>query len=145
MKKILLMHGANLNKLGNRNPQHYGKLTLHDIEILVREEATKLNLALLTFQSNHEGDLIDELQKRSEEVSGVLINPGAFTHYSFAIHDALIDTNLPIVEVHLSDIHSREPWRRQSITANACLTLVSGKKEKGYIEALHILAEHLQP
>lgn len=143
MKKILLMHGANLNRLGKRDPHHYGKLTLQDIEVLVRKEAQKLNFELLTFQSNHEGDLIDELQKHSEEVCGILINPGAFTHYSFAIHDALLDTNLPIIEVHLSDIHSREPWRQHSVTASACLQLVSGKKEKGYIEALHLLVEHL--
>jgi 3-dehydroquinate dehydratase-2 len=143
MKTILLIHGPNLNRLGKRDPQHYGTLTLSVIEKTVRAEAKKLGLAVKTFQSNHEGDLIDFLQKNSEKAAGIIINPGAFTHYSYALHDALKDTTLPSVEVHLSDIKSREPWRQVSVTAPACIEQISGKKEKGYIEALHFLNERI--
>ena len=143
MKTILLIHGPNLNRLGKRDPQHYGTLTLSVIEKLVRTEAKKIGLSVKTFQSNHEGDLIDFLQKHSEKSAGIIINPGAFTHYSYALHDALKDTGLHCVEVHLSDIKSREPWRQVSVTAPACIAQISGKKEKGYVEALHFLNERI--
>jgi len=139
MKTILLIHGPNLNRLGKRDASHYGSLTLSDLELLVKKEAKKLGLSVRSYQSNHEGDLIDFLQKHSEKSAGVIINPGAFTHYSYALHDALKDTGLPCVEVHLSDIQSREEWRRNSVTAPACIAQISGKKEQGYLEALNIL------
>ena len=139
MNTILLIHGPNLNRLGKRDSQQYGTLTLAAIEKLAAAEAKKLGLKVKAYQSNHEGDLIDFLQKHSEKAAGVIINPGAFTHYSYAVHDALLDTCLPCVEVHLSDIQSREKWRQHSVTAPACIAQISGKKEQGYIEALQLL------
>ncbi len=142
MKKILLVHGPNLNALGRRAHEHYGTLSLRDIETLVREEGGKRGFEVEAFQSNHEGGLIDFLQKEREGAVGIIINPGAFTHYSYALHDALVDTKLPCVEVHLSDISKREEWRRHSVTAPACIAQVSGKKEQGYIEAFEILSKN---
>jgi len=143
MKTILLIHGPNLNRLGARDASHYGSLTLSDIEGLVEKDAKALGLNVKAFQSNHEGHLIDFLQKESDNAAGIIINPGALTHYSYALHDALLDTRLPCVEVHLSDIKSREAWRQNSVTAPACIAQISGKKEKGYIEALKLLHTQL--
>ena len=139
MATVLLIHGPNLNLLGAREPRHYGSKTLKDIEAEVTNAAKKLGHTVTAFQSNHEGAIIDFLQKESPKAAGIIINPGALTHYSYALHDALHDTKLPAVEVHLSDISSREPWRRVSVTSPACIAQVSGKKEAGYIEALEIL------
>lgn len=141
IKKILLVHGPNLNILGRRDRQHYGSLTLAEIEKLVAEEARKFGYETENYQSNHEGALIDWLQEKSPRAAGIIINPGAFTHYSYALHDAILDTGLPCVEVHLSDINSREDWRKNSVIAPACVAQISGKKEKGYIEALCLLVE----
>ena len=143
MATILLIHGPNLNRLGARDALNYGSKTLADIEALVSAEAEKFGHNVKSFQSNHEGALIDFLQSESENAAGIIINPGALTHYSYALHDALTDTGLPCVEVHLSDINTREEWRRVSITAPACIAQISGKKEDGYIEALKLLREHL--
>lgn len=129
--------------LGVRAYEHYGTLTLGDIEMLVSEESAKHDIIVTSFQSNHEGAIIDFLQKERGGAAGIIINPGAFTHYSYALHDALVDTKLPCVEVHLSDISKREEWRRHSVTAPACIAQVSGKKEQGYVEALEILVGHL--
>lgn len=142
-KQLLLMHGPNLNKLGQRAVEHYGHSTLYDIEQLCRTETVKYDLDLITYQSNHEGALIDTLQTISAQCAGIIINPGAFAHYSYALHDALIDTQLPIVEVHLSAIAEREPWRKISVTSHACIQTISGKKEAGYIEAIQVLVNHL--
>ena len=131
--------------LGERDKEHYGSLTLSDIETLVSSEAKKVGFEVRSFQSNHEGALIDFLQKESPNATGVIINPGALTHYSYALHDALVDTGIPAVEVHLSDINVREEWRRHSVTAPACIGVISGKKEKGYIEALALLISNLKP
>ncbi|HAT03465.1 MAG TPA: type II 3-dehydroquinate dehydratase [Candidatus Magasanikbacteria bacterium] len=139
MKKILLIHGPNLNLLGKRDKNHYGDLTLKNIEDLVTGEATKYEIEIETFQSNHEGTLIDWIQQHSEKANGIIINPGALTHYSYALHDALFDTELPCVEVHLSDVENREEWRKISVTAPACIAKISGKKELGYIEGLKLL------
>lgn len=144
MKNILLMHGANLNWLGKRDSSHYGILTLKDIEELSAQEASKFNYGLITYQSNHEGCLIDALQLNATNCDGIIINPGAFTHYSYALHDALIDTGLPVVEVHLSSINAREKWRRKSVTAAACIKVIWGKKEEGYRDAVNILLEHIK-
>ena len=143
MDTILLIHGPNLNNLGKRDPAHYGAQTLSDIESLVGAEAQKVGCAVKAFQSNHEGALIDFLQKESASASGIIINPGALTHYGYSLHDALADTQLPVVEVHLSDIEAREEWRRVSVIKPACIGQISGKKEAGYIEALALLAKHL--
>ena len=133
MATILLIHGPNLNLLGKRDTARYGASTLSDIETLVETEARKSGHEVKTFQSNHEGALIDFLQTEAGSAAGVIINPGALTHSSYALHDALVDTGLPTVEVHLSDIAAREEWRRNSVTAAACIGQVSGKKEAGYI------------
>lgn len=143
MRKILLVHGPNLNALGRRDQSAYGTKTLADIEALVTEEAKKLGYEIKVFQSNHEGALIDFLQAQGGETSGIIINPGALTHYSYALHDAIKDTGLPAIEVHLSDIKEREPWRQVSVTAPACILQISGKKEQGYVEAVSKLHEHL--
>lgn len=142
MKTILLIHGPNLNLLGKRNTNHYGNLILADIESLVKLEAEKISHEIICFQSNHEGALIDFIQKESIGADAIIINPGALTHYSYALHDALKDTGLPCVEVHLSDTHNREPWRKISVTAPACMEQISGKKEKGYVEAIKILYDY---
>lgn len=138
MKKIILIHGPNLNLLGKRNAKHYGDFTLATLENIVKREARKIGMSVVSFQSNHEGALIDFLQKH-READGTIINPGALTHYSYALHDALIDTNLPAVEVHLSNVFKREKWRSISVTAPACRKVISGKKIKGYLEALYYL------
>ena len=143
MKKILLIHGPNLNRLGRRNHAHYGNLTLANIESRVADEAEKLGYEVVAFQSNHEGALIDFIQAECDGTLGIIINPGAFTHYSYALHDALKDTQLPCVEVHLSDIKSREEWRRHSVTTSACIAQISGKKDAGYLEALEKLHTQL--
>lgn len=137
--KILLIHGPNLNNLGKRNKEHYGDLTLKKLEDLVKEKASGLELEVLCYQSNHEGALIDFIQEKTDEVQGIIINPGALTHYSYALHDCLVDTDLPCVEVHLSDVENREDFRKISVTAPACIAKISGKKEHGYLEALSIL------
>lgn len=144
MNKILLINGANLNWLGLRDPHHYGKLSLKDIEELTAQEASKFNYEIISYQSNHEGCLIDTLQLHAQNCDGIIINPGAFTHYSYALHDALLDACIPAVEVHLSAVKQRERWRRKSVTAAACIKVIWGKKEHGYIEAVHILMEHIQ-
>ena len=106
-------------------------------------EAQKLGHTVKAFQSNHEGALIDFLQAESGNAAGIIANLGAFTHYSYALHDALVDTGLPSVEVHLSDINAREAWRKVSVTAPACIGQIAGKKEAGYIEALALLQTRL--
>ncbi len=143
MKTILLIHGANLNLLGKRDPFHYGNLTLSKLEGMVKAAAKAQNLQVKSFQSNHEGALIDFIQKNSLKADGVLINAGAFTHYSYALHDALSDTKLPAIEVHLSDVKNRENWRRTSVIAPACRQVISGEKEKGYLRAVAILKKYI--
>lgn len=140
MKTILLIHGANLNLLGKRDIGHYGRLTLSALEKIVQREAKKYNLAIKTFQSNFEGALIDFLQENSPKAAGIIINPGALTHYSYALYDALLDAKLPAVEVHLSKVSKRETWRRISVTAPACKKVINGKKITGYLEALSYLS-----
>lgn len=143
MATILLVHGPNLNLLGRRDTAHYGSKTLKDIEDLMQDAAQKAGHTVMAFQSNHEGALVDFLQKESSRATGIIINPGALTHYSYTLHDALRDTKLPAVEVHLSDINSREEWRKVSVTSPACIAQVSGKKEAGYLEALEILQKSI--
>ncbi len=144
MKTILLIHGPNLNRLGKRDPSHYGMRTLADIEALTRVTAQDLGYTMSAFQSNHEGALIDWIQEHASSAVGIVINAGAFTHYSYAIYDALRDARIPCVEAHLSDVHAREPWRKVSVIAPACIASISGKKEEGYREAVAALHKHLQ-
>jgi 3-dehydroquinate dehydratase-2 len=143
MSQLLLVHGVNLNRLGQRAIEHYGQLTLADIEQLTRDRAHCYGVDVRAYQSNHEGDLVDELQAQASHSLGIIINAGAFTHYSYALHDAIVDTDLPTIEVHLSNIAEREPWRRTSVIAPACLRVIMGKKQQGYLEAVDALMEHL--
>ena len=144
MRNILLIHGVNLNALGRRDSVHYGTLTLKDIENITTREANKHGLSIISYQSNHEGDLVDKLQSESPHCIGIIINPGAFSHYSYALYDALLDTRLPVIEVHLSAVSQREVWRRQSVTAPACVKVIEGKKEQGYQEAVNVMMGYLQ-
>lgn len=143
-KTLLLINGPNLNLLGQRDAHHYGTVTLKSIEGLVKQTSEKFNTNVICIQSNHEGVLIDSIQAHRENIMGIIINPGAFTHYSYAIHDALLDTKLPIVEVHLSDISQREAFRRHSVIAPICVKSIMGKKELGYVEAVQYLLEEMK-
>lgn len=140
---VLLIHGANLNMLGKREARHYGVIKFEDLIDLVKKEAKKKKINIKSFQSNHEGDLIDFIQNNSNRARGIIINPGAFTHYSYAIHDALLDAKLPAIEVHLSDIQNREEWRKKSVTASACRMVFKGEKEESYIKAISAMSEIL--
>ena len=140
MKTILLIHGPNLNMLGKRDAKHYGALTLKELERQVASAAKKHGLKVKAFQSNYEGGIIDFLQKNAPKAAGILINPGAYTHYSYAIHDALLDTKLPAIEVHLSKVTEREDWRAKSVTAPACVKVFSGEGVVSYVRAIEEIA-----
>ena len=138
--RILVINGPNLNRLGDRDPAHYGTVTLAEIEDRLRQRAAALGLAVDCFQSNHEGALIDCLQERSGDAVGVVVNPGALTSYGLSLRDALADTRLPVVEVHLSNVHAREPWRARSVIAPVAVAQVAGMGWRGYLYALDYLA-----
>ena len=142
--KILVIHGPNLNMLGKREKSIYGEKTLDQIDDLLKKEARALNVEVLTFQSNHEGALIDFIQEQTDSARGIIINPGALTHYGFSLLDALIDTKLPVIEVHLSDIYHREEWRAKSIIATIAEEQIIGLGWRGYITALQVLASKLK-
>lgn len=140
--KISIIHGPNLNQLGKRKKELYGVLSLEELNSLLEIKAAQLNIQLKIFQSNYEGKIIDLIQCSTEEADGLIINPGAFTHYSYAISDALEDCKIPIIEVHLSNIHSREEFRTKSVTARACAGQITGLGYQGYllaIEGVHFL------
>ena len=141
--RILLINGPNLNTLGQREPEIYGRLTLADIETRVAERAKALGAELRTFQSNHEGAIIDYLQQEALDADGIIINGGAFTHYSLALRDALASAGTPAIEVHISNIYSRERFRRRSVTADVCRGMVTGLGWFGYIAALEALVEEV--
>ena len=136
---ILLLNGPNLNLLGEREPEIYGSTTLAELEPMVQARAQALGHTVRAFQSNHEGALIDQLHQSRHWADGVIFNPGAFTHYSYALRDAVAATKLRVVEVHLSDITRREPWRRVSVLEEVCAYRVTGKGTDGYLEALEWL------
>jgi len=142
--KILVVHGPNLNFLGKRIKEIYGEKTLEEINRLLRQLATELGVELVTFQSNSEGALIDFIQKESPAANGIIINPGALTHYGFSLRDALADTNLPVVEVHLSNIYAREEFRQRSVIAPVARGQISGLGWRGYVAALRTLAAELK-
>jgi 3-dehydroquinate dehydratase-2 len=143
MMKILLLHGPNLNMLGIREPAVYGSDTLESINLRLQDLAVSLGMELDTLQSNHEGDLIDAIHKAYGTKQGILINPGAFTHYSYALRDALSSVQLPTVEVHLSNIHKREPFRHVSVTAPVVTGQISGFGAYSYEIGLLALHRHL--
>jgi len=140
MKTILLVNGPNLNMLGTREPDVYGTTTLGEIERMVSEAAAKYNMTIRAFQSNHEGAIIDFLQAEYGDASGIIINPGAFTHYSYAIRDCIAGLDLPAIEVHISNIQRREEWRRKSVLTEVCTGLISGLGVEGYLLALQYLS-----
>jgi 3-dehydroquinate dehydratase-2 len=142
--RILLLNGPNLNTLGQREPEVYGHLTLADIEARVTERAKALGAELRAFQSNHEGALIDYLQQEAPAADGIIINPGAFSHYSLALRDTLASSDRPVIEVHISNIYAREPFRRRSVTAGASRGVITGLGWRGYIAALETLVELLK-
>lgn len=142
--KILLIHGPNLNKLGFRDPHFYGAQTLAQITKSLTTKVKKRGHSLESFQSNHEGELIDFLQKEAQKADGILINPGALSHSSYALKDALLDTKLPCIEVHLSKLFEREDYRRKSVTAEVCALMIYGKGVKGYREALDLLLDLIE-
>lgn len=137
--KILVIHGPNLNMLGSRQVSLYGDKTLAEINSLLDKAAYELGVELETFQSNHEGALVDFIQEKSSEATGILINPGALTHYGLSLRDALADTSLPVIEVHLSNIYAREEFRQQSVIAPVSRGQISGLGWRGYIAALEIV------
>jgi 3-dehydroquinate dehydratase-2 len=141
--RIEVMHGVNLDQLGRRAPEHYGSLTLTELERRISTEAGDLGLLTRFFQTNHEGDFVEHLHRLEGLADGIVLNPGAWTHYSYAIRDALELAALPAVEVHLSDVENREEWRRRSVIAELCIVRVVGKGPPGYREALERLRTEL--
>ena len=141
MKKFAILNGPNLNRLGKREPQIYGTATLKDLEKLIRTEAKRLGVGVVFFQSNHEGALVDKVHALADAgIDGLICNFAAYSHTSIALHDALKSTGLPAIEVHISDIKKREKFRHHSMTAGACLDMISGQGLPGYLEALRRLA-----
>lgn len=144
MLKILVLHGPNLNLLGEREPGVYGSVTLAQINEMLEREANTRQVSLAFLQSNHEGVLIDAIQAARGEYQGILINPGAYTHTSVAIRDAIAAVNIPTVEVHLSNIHQRETFRHHSYIAPVAIGQISGFGDQSYRWGLLALVEHLQ-
>ncbi len=142
--RILVIHGPNLNMLGKRDKAIYGEKTLQEIDALLKKEARALGVDVVAFQSNHEGALIDFIQEQADSARGIIINPGALTHYGFSLLDALVDSKLPIIEVHLSNIYQRDEWRTRSIVAPIAQGQISGLGWRGYVTALQILAGKLK-
>lgn len=143
-RRVEVLHGVNLNLLGERDPLHYGTLTLPDLEGQIRSWGDELGMQTSFFQTNAEHEYVERLHALRGRVAGVILNPGSWTHYAYAIHDALELTGLPAVEVHLSDIHAREPWRRLSVIGDLCLASYSGMGPDGYRRALERLRDALQ-
>ncbi len=140
MTKILVLHGPNLNLLGQRDPGHYGTLTLAEIDQRIAEAADALGVYVECFQSNHEGALIDCLQAQRGDIDGVVVNAGALTHYGLSLKDSLTDAGVPVIEVHLSNIHAREEWRRRSVLADTVRGQIAGLGWRGYTAAVEALA-----
>jgi len=142
--KILVINGPNLNMLDKRNKAYYGDKTLPQIDALLKKEGKSLGADVVSFQSNSEGELIDCIQKNSSQAAGIIINPGALTHYGLSLRDALVDSGLPVVEVHLSNIYAREEWRAKSVMAPIARVQISGFGWRSYIAALQILVDELK-
>ncbi|MCY3833586.1 MAG: type II 3-dehydroquinate dehydratase [Chloroflexi bacterium] len=138
-KGILLLHGPNLNLLGTRQPEVYGRMTLEDINAAAARHLASYDVELRTAQSNHEGALIDRLHEARAWAHGVVFNPGAYTHTSVALRDAIVATELPVIEVHISNVHGREAFRRESLLAGVCLGQIAGFGAFSYLLALDAL------
>jgi len=143
--RVEVMHGVNLDQLGRRDPEHYGGLTFDALERRIDGFARGLGLAPRFFHSNHEGEFVEHLHRLDGLADAVVLNPGAWTHYAWAIRDALELTGLPAVEVHLSDVQAREEFRRVSVIRDVCVATVSGRGPDGYREALERVHEELAP
>jgi 3-dehydroquinate dehydratase-2 len=141
--RIEVLHGVNLDMLGKRDPEHYGTLTLIELEVRIRHWARELGLEATFFHTNAEHEYVERLHQAPELADGLVLNPGAWTHYSYAIRDALEIASTPAVEVHLSEIESREEWRHRSVIADLVIGRIHGKGADGYREALELLAREL--
>jgi len=139
-KPILILNGPNLNRLGLREPEVYGHETLDALNARLSARAKELNTPLEFFQSNHEGELIDRIHAAADTAGGIILNPGGFTHTSVALRDAVASVSIPVIEVHISNIFAREPFRHQTIVSGACRGVISGLGTNGYIIALEYLA-----
>ena len=138
--RVLVVNGPNLNLLGTRRPEVYGTTTLGELEEMCRQWGTELGCSVSVFQSNHEGAIIDRLHEAIGRCDGIVINPGALTHYSYALHDAIEASNIPTVEVHISNIAARESWRAVSVIAPVCVASITGQGVEGYRRAIEVLA-----
>ena len=142
MKKIGLLNGPNLDRLGKREPEVYGSVTLDQIEVKVKEKAASCDCEIEAFQSNHEGALIDKIHQWSDsDFHGLILNPGGLTHTSVALRDAVVASGLKTVEVHLSNIHTREDFRHKSMISSIAVAVVAGMSHHGYLSALRFLSE----
>ncbi len=145
--RVEVMHGVNLDQLGRRDPLLYGTLTLAELERQIADDARDLGLATNFFHTNHEGEFVEHLHSlrgAPVQADAILLNPGAWTHYAWALRDALEIAGLPALEIHLSDVENRESWRRVSVIRELCFATVSGQGPGGYREALEQLRDHLQ-
>ncbi len=142
--RILVVHGPNLNLLGKREPDFYGTRSLADIDADLATQAKELGIEIESFQSNHEGELIDRIQEAMGHATGILINPGGFTHSSVALRDALVATGLPVVEVHLSNVYARESFRKHSYVSPIAVGVISGLGAQGYRFGLEALVGHVR-
>jgi 3-dehydroquinate dehydratase-2 len=139
--RVDVMHGVNLDVLGRRDSDHYGGLTLTELEVTIKQFARELEMDPSFSQTNHEGEFVEQLHRAAEGADALILNPGAWTHYSWAIRDALEVAALPAVEVHLSAVDEREEWRRVSVIRDLCIGCVQGRGVDGYREALELLKE----
>ena len=142
--RILLVNGPNINMLGRRDPSLYGSTTLAEIEAAAAARGAEMGAEVACFQSNHEGAIVDFLQAEGSGSDGIILNGGALSHYGLSLRDALVDTGLPVVEVHLSNIHARERWRSRSVTAEVAKGSIAGLGWRGYLYAVDYLVEMLK-
>ena len=142
--RILLVNGPNINMLGRRDPALYGTTTLAEIEAAATARGAEMGAEVVCFQSNHEGAIVDFLQAEGSGSDGIILNGGALSHYGLSLRDALVDTGLPVVEVHLSNIHARERWRSRSVTAEVAKGSIAGLGWRGYLYAVDYLVEMLK-
>ncbi len=142
--KILVLQGPNINMLGRRKTEHYGMMTMDEIHRRMSEKSQALGCELVFFQSNHEGALVDQIQEWREKIDGIIMNPAGLTTTSVSMRDAIEDSKLPLVEVHLSNIHAREEWRRHSVFSEIAVGIVAGFRWRGYLAALEMLVGILQ-
>ena len=145
MTRVLVLNGPNLNLLGTRRPDVYGTTTLAALDANCRSWGSDLGLTVECLQSNHEGTLVDALHAARGRCAGVVLNAGAYTHYAYSLHDAVEAIEIPVVEVHISDVYKRESWRRHSVLEPVCVASIVGHGVDGYREALELLAKRIEP